>query len=112
MQTFFAPVGNLYCVAISTSASANVTLPNVTLTPSTVVKVDNASTSAAFVKFTAGNTGVAVDWPTNGANVSGFYVQPGTAYLNPGIGTYTGNITVSSIGRAAGNVYVTMGAQS
>lgn len=112
MQTFFAPVGNLYCVAISTSASANVTMPNVAITPDTAVKVDNASTSAAFVKFTQGNTGVAVDWPTNGTNVSGFYVAPGTSYLNPGIGTYNGNITVSSIGRAAGNVYITMGYQS
>jgi hypothetical protein len=110
MTPFFSPVSNCYGVALATTSS-NVTIQNATVTPSTVVEITNSTGNLAFVKFSTEPIGN-IDHPTAGTSYASYPVRNGeTKYINPVLGFYTGNITVSSISPGGtGTIYVTIGA--
>jgi len=96
-QISFTPTSNCYNLAV-TSVSGNVVMARQSLTPTSVLKIDNAGPNIAYVAF--GTGAVTANHPTAGtANSTACVpVLPSTtAYINPSLGTYQGNITVASI---------------
>lgn len=112
MIPFFSQVSNTYNLG-TTTASANLVMSAQTVTPNTVVKVDNAGPNVAYIKFSTALIGN-VDHPTAGSSgsASTISILPSqTVYLNPNLGFHTGNLVVSGINAAGtSTLLITVGA--
>lgn len=112
-QLFFTPSGDVFEASFTTGA-ANMVMTNQTLTESTGFKIDNSSGNTCFVLFAttqavAGN--VAHPTPGSGNSQPGINVRSGeTLYVNPNLGTYTGNVWVGTISiSGTGNIFIQAG---
>jgi hypothetical protein len=101
----FTATDNCYNLGVS-NVSANLTMVTQSVTPSSVIKIDNAGPNVAYVKF--GTGAVTVNHPTAGTGNSTQCIPvlpSSTVYVNPNLGTVTGNITVAAI-TAAGTATI------
>ena len=112
-QLFFSPTGDCYEASFTTSA-ANMVMTNQSLTSTTGFKIDNQSGNLCFVQFGTSQAAVAnVAHPTPGSGnaASSIAVRTGdTLFVNPGLGTYTGNVWVGTISiSGGGNIFIQAG---
>ena len=109
----FTPISDVYEVAFTANAS-NIAMTNIATDQQTLFKIDNQSGNLCFVAFSAIANAVAnINHPTPGTGNSSpvIAVRTGdTAYINPGLGTYSGNVYVGAISiSGTGNIFIQAG---
>lgn len=112
-QLFFSPTGDCHEVSFSTVA-ANTVIIDQTVTSNTGFKIDNSSGNLCFVQFGTSQAAVAnVAHPTPGVGNAEpvIAVRTGeTLFVNPGLGTYTGNVWIGTVSiSGSGNIFIQSG---
>jgi len=112
-QVTFTPTSDTYEISFTANAS-NIAMTNIATDQQTLFKIDNSSGNLCFVAFSANASVVAnINHPTPGTGNSSpvIAVRTGdTAYINPNLGTRTGNVYVGAVSiGGTGNIFIQAG---